>query len=126
MRGQGDNEDQRNLFLWCGFPTLIGRHPKPPERTRWADGTAAVLCLSTSVCFWHTGVSALFSQEAAFPPFFFRGGSFGEVGTPTIVSQNKKEAGAGEGSTAHPLLIDAVAFLQVGFTLQGVNQRADA
>lgn len=48
------------------------------------------------------------------------------MGTPTIVSQNKKEAGVGGGSTAHPPLIDSVAFLRVSLILQGVNQRADA
>ena len=54
--------------------------------------------LSPSAWFWHTGVSALFSQEAAPHPHSFMGGSFGEVGTPTIVSQNKREAGLGEGA----------------------------
>jgi hypothetical protein len=65
-------------------------------------------CL-TSVYFWHTGVSALFSQETAFPLSFLREGVFGEVGTPTIVSQNKEEArDGGREHTAHPLLIDSL------------------
>lgn len=63
---------------------------------------------------------------SSFSPFFFRGGCFGEVGTPTIVSENKKEAEVGGGSTAHPPLTESVAFLRVRLILQGVNQRADA
>jgi hypothetical protein len=73
LRGNENNEDQRNLSLWCGFPNLIGHHPKP---ACLADGSPADLGLSTSVCFWHTGVSALFSQEAAFPPLLFQGREF--------------------------------------------------
>ena len=48
------------------------------------------------------------------------------MGTPTIVSQNKREAGVGGGIPAHPPLIDSLAFLRVSLLLQGVNQRADA
>lgn len=75
--------------MWVSHPKLRGKRAERMD-------------LSPSAGLWHTGVSALFSQEAACPPppaffffFFSRGGSFGEVGTPTIVSQNKKEAGVG-------------------------------
>lgn len=99
----------------------------PKESSAGSEKRAAQMGLSPSACFWHTGVSALFSQEAApRSPASFRGGSFGEVGTPTIVSQNKREAGLGGGSPAHPPLRDSLAFLQVSLLRQGVNHRADA
>lgn len=77
----GDNEDKQNLFLWYVFPTLIGRCCKPPKCNSLADESTEVLCLFASACFWHTGVSVLFSQEAAFfphpsPAFFCRGREF--------------------------------------------------
>lgn len=105
LQGNGDNEEQRKLLLWCGFPTLIARHPKPPGS--WADGSAAV-CACLHLCVSRTQVFQLYSaRKQLFPPSFSRGGSFGEVGTPTIVSENKKEAEVGGGRAAHPLLRDS-------------------
>lgn len=98
------------------FPTLNSEKSEPH---RW-------VCLRLPVS--GTQVFQLYSarKQLPAPPASFRGGSFGEVGTPTIVSQNKREAGLGGGSPAHPPLRDSLAFLQVSLLRQGVNHRADA
>lgn len=66
-----------------------------------------VLCLSDICVFLAHRCFSFIQPGNSFSPFFSKGGSFGEVGTPTIVSQNKKEArDGGREHIAHPLLID--------------------
>lgn len=81
VRGKHEEENckaiekwgQRNLSLWCGFPTLIGHQPKPPEcecsvLDRWIR--------SGSVPVWHlcisgTQVFQLYSARKQLFPFLF-------------------------------------------------------
>lgn len=69
LQGNGDNEEQRKLCLWCGFPTLIARQPKPPGG--WADGSAA-LCACLHLCVSGTQVFQLYSARKQLFPLHFQ------------------------------------------------------
>lgn len=105
-KGLGRNPDQRNLRL-----------AQKSEPHRW-------VCLRLPVS--GTQVFQLYSarKQLPAPPASFRGGSFGEVGTPGV-SQNKREAGLGGGSPAHPRQIRSLS-CKSSLLRQGVNHRADA
>lgn len=83
----------------------------PKESSAGSEKRAAQMGLSPSACFWHTGVSALFSQEEApAPPARSGEGVLGRWEHPRLFLRNKREAGLGGGSPAHPLLRDQLRF----------------